>query len=159
MSRFWRVAAVALAVVAVAVSLGLAGRSQAPSAEQRVRHLTAELRCPVCQGLSVADSTSSTSQAIAADVRTRVLAGQSDQQIRSYYVAHYGQWILLNPPGAVGRLVWMVPIALVLGAAAVLTVALRRWSAGGHTRAPTEADRQLVEQTRRTLAARSAELQ
>jgi cytochrome c-type biogenesis protein CcmH len=120
-------AAVALAAIVV-VSLMTASHSAAPTVQQRAHRLDGQLRCPVCQGLSVADSPSSTSQAIAADVQRRVEAGQTDDQIRSYYVDRYGSWILLSPSGGGSQLVWLVPV-LALGAAlALLTVALRRWT-------------------------------
>jgi len=159
MIRHGRTVVLILVAIAAAVALSLAARSHPASQQQRVRHLTSELRCPVCQGLSVADSTSSTSQAIAGDVRARVAAGQSDQAIRSYYVAHYGQWILLNPPGTAGHVASIVPLGLIVGAGVALTVALRRWAASGHNRVPTDADRQLVEQTRRAFSGRAVDLQ
>ena len=87
-----------LAVVAVALVIGGAGRShptRSPAA--RAHDIAAVLRCPVCQGLSVADSPSPTAKAIYDDVRHRVDAGESDASIEAYYVDRYGQWILLQP--------------------------------------------------------------
>jgi len=156
MTRSLRRAAVVVVAAAFAVSLLVAARTSAPSAEQRANHLNGQLRCPVCQGLSVADSHSSTSLAIAADVRRRVHAGQSDDEIRNAYVARYGEWILLNPRGGAGAVAWLLPIALVVGAGGGIGLALRRWSVST-LRTPTDADRKLVEQTRRRLAASSPE--
>lgn len=138
--------AVLLAAVVV-VSLMVASRSGPPSIEQRAHRLDTQLRCPVCQGLSVADSPSSTSQAIATDVLHRVQAGQSDDQIRGYYVGRYGSWILLSPSGPGAPLVWLLPVAGVAAALVLLTAAFRRW-----TRRPVEAldveDEALVAQLR-----------
>ncbi|MDQ1633463.1 MAG: cytochrome c-type biosis protein CcmH [Frankiaceae bacterium] len=126
-------AAFLLAAVVV-VSLLVASRSGTPTIEQRAHRLDTQLRCPVCQGLSVADSPSSTSQAIATDVLHRVQAGQSDQAVRDYYVGRYGSWILLSPSGPGAPLVWLLPVAGFAAALALLTAAFRRW-----TRRPVEA--------------------
>lgn len=139
----------------VAVALVMAADSRSGDAdgspEARTRRLAAELRCPVCQGLSVADSPSSTARAIAADIRRRVEAGQSDGEIRQAYVDSYGEWVLLEPPGrGLGSLVWVLPVAGLVLAAGGLGLAFRRWRrdpAG----APTDEDRDLVE---RALAGR-----
>ena len=151
MTRLLRRALLVLVAAGFAVPLFIATRTGEPTDAQRANHLNAQLRCPVCQGLSVADSHSSTSLAIAADVRHRVAAGQSDGEIRDAYVARYGEWILLNPPGRAGVIAWLLPIALVGAAAVAVALALRRWSVAT-LRTPTDADRRLVEQTRRRLA-------
>jgi cytochrome c-type biogenesis protein CcmH len=115
-------------VVAFVIALVVAAHGQPAGPAQRANRLDRELRCPVCQGLSVADSTSSTSAAIAADVRRRVDSGQSDAQIRAAYVARYGSWILLDPAGGLGRVAWLAPLVALGAAAGGLAVALRRWS-------------------------------
>ena len=137
--------ALAAVVVGALVAGSAAGRPD-PSPAARARRLSAELRCPVCQGLSVADSPSSTARAIAADVRRRVDQGQSDGAIRQAYVDRYGEWILLQPRGSgFGAVVWALPVAgLVLGGGA-LVLAFRRWRRQPALE-PTEADRALVEQ-------------
>ncbi|HEX5615006.1 MAG TPA: cytochrome c-type biogenesis protein CcmH [Acidimicrobiia bacterium] len=95
----------------------------------RANRLARELRCPVCQGLSVADSFEPTSEAIKSDIAERIDDGQSDGEIRQAYVDRYGESILLRPEGGgLGVLAWGLPVAvLVLGAAGVV-FALRRWS-------------------------------
>lgn len=147
MTRLLPRLAAALVVGGFAVAMLLAAQAGPGSAAQRANHLDSQLRCPVCQGLSVADSHSSTSLAIAADVRRRVAAGQSDDEIRSAYVARYGQWILLEPGGRAGAVAWALPIAGIAGAVALVAVALRRWASGG-LRTPTDAERALVERAR-----------
>lgn len=156
MTRPMRRVAVVLVAVGFAVSLFVASRASTPSDAQRANHINSQLRCPVCQGLSVADSHSSTSLAIAADVRRRVAAGQSDDAIRDAYVARYGEWILLDPRGGIGMIAWALPIALVVVAGAGIALALRRWSSGT-LRTPSDADRKLVEQTRRQFPSPSPE--
>lgn len=138
-------AAVVVATVAVAAN-GSGSGDSSPGA--RHENLTEELRCPTCQGLSVADSPSSTARAISDDVRRRIDEGQTDTEIRQAYVETWGEWILLEPQGrGVGLVVWLLPIAgLVLGAG-VLVVALTRWRRQPRYK-PTAEDRELVERVR-----------
>jgi len=134
------------AVVVAALVIGGAGRShpsRSPSA--RARAIAAELRCPVCQGLSVADSPSPTAKSIYDDVRRRVDAGESDGAIRAHYVGSYGQWILLKPPtSGMGAVVWVLPVTALLLGAGGLALAFRRWRREP-ARAATDEDRALVE--------------
>ena len=135
-----------LAVVVAALVIGGAGRarpSRSPAA--RAHDIAAVLRCPVCQGLSVADSPSPTAKAIYDDVRHRVDAGESDASIKDYYVGRYGQWILLQPEtSGVGALVWILPVTALLLGVGGLALAFRRWRRQP-VRAATDEDRALVE--------------
>jgi cytochrome c-type biogenesis protein CcmH len=143
----------AAAVVAAGfvLALVLASHGGPPTTAERAQRLDRELRCPVCQGLSVADSPSSTSAAIAADIRRRVLAGQSDQEIRDAYVARYGRWILLTPTGGLGAAAVVLPLAGLVVAGVAVGVTLRRW-ARRPDRAPTDEDLALVARLRRSAA-------
>jgi len=135
-----------LVIVVAAGGLALASRTAPPTPAERAQHLDAELRCPVCQGLSVADSPSSTARAIADDVARRVAAGQSDTRIRQYYVDRYGPGILLAPSGAPGAVALALPLLLAGVAAAGLFLALRR---GRHRARRADADdEQLVARLR-----------
>ena len=122
-----RIGPIALAAIVLG-SLLLGSQTDGPVTDgERVERLTEQLRCPVCDGLAVADSPSSTARAIAADVRSRVAAGQTDDHIRNAYVAQYGEWILLEPPaGGIGTLAWLLPAALVVGGAGMAAWTLRR---------------------------------
>jgi cytochrome c-type biogenesis protein CcmH len=99
-----------------------------PPREARVQALGKQLRCPMCQGLSIADSGSSAARAQMDKVRELVAAGQSDQEIRSYFVARYGEWALLEPPAeGMNLLVWVLPgLLLLLGLLAIARVVGRR---------------------------------
>ena len=144
--RRWLPVLALAVVVVVALVVGGAGRSQGSrSAGARAHAIASDLRCPVCQGLSVADSPSETAKAIYDDVRRRVDAGESDSEIRAYYVGRYGQWILLRPEtSGMGALVWLLPVtALFLGVGG-LALAFRRWRRQP-SRAATDEDRALVE--------------
>lgn len=66
--------------------------------EARTLALSHGLRCPVCQGLSVAASSSEAAVAMKDRVRSLVAQGYTDEQITDYFVERYGTWILLEPP-------------------------------------------------------------
>jgi cytochrome c-type biogenesis protein CcmH/NrfF len=84
-----------------------------PPPPEQVQNLSytigAKLRCPVCQGLSVADSTSVTAVQMQNRIRELVAAGYADDQIEAYFVERYGEWILLEPPARGNLLVWLGP--------------------------------------------------
>jgi cytochrome c-type biogenesis protein CcmH len=95
--------------------------------EARVQALGKLLRCPMCQGLSIADSGSSAARAQMDRVRELVAEGQSDDEIRAYFVARYGEWALLEPEAhGLNWLVWLGPLALLLLGALVIRGLLRR---------------------------------
>ena len=144
--RRWVPAVALLAVIIAALVVGGAGRSgSSHSPAARAHAIASELRCPVCQSLSVADSPSETAKAIYDDVRRRVDAGESDSAIRAYYVGRYGQWILLKPENSgMGALVWVLPVAALLLGAGGLALAFRRWHRQPALAASAE-DRALVE--------------
>lgn len=70
------------------------------------------LRCPVCQGLSVNDSPADGARAMKARIRELVAMGYSREQIEDYFVARYGNWVLLAPPAE--RQHWAVYVAPVV---------------------------------------------
>lgn len=119
-------------LVAAVVALGLAAawsaRPQPLTAADRVDRISSELRCPVCQGLSVADSPSDTARAMRAQVAQRVAEGRTDDEIEAEFRRSYGDWILLSPPlVSPSGLVWLAPLA---------AVALGAWIAWARARAP-----------------------
>jgi cytochrome c-type biogenesis protein CcmH len=133
-----------LAVVAVALALG-ATHPSAKTPAQRAAAIDAVVRCPSCEGLSVADSSSATAVAIRAAVVARVHAGQSDAAIEQFLVSRYGEGILLRPPtSGLAGLVWLLPVvAAIAGITGIAVVFWRR-------RAPAEvvlsqSDRALVD--------------
>lgn len=87
----------------------------------RTMALTVQMRCPVCQGLSVADSQTEAAVAMRTRVEEMVAAGYDDEQIVAWFVDRYGQWVMLEPPtSGVTWLVWLAPAAFVLAGAVVL---------------------------------------
>ena len=120
----------ALGVVVVVAVVVLVVRSRPDnSPAARVDRLEHQLACPVCEGQSVFDSNSPQSQAIRDDIPRRIAAGQSDAEIRAYYVSRYTEKILETPSNSgLGIVAWGLPaLAVILGAAGIV-VAVRRWS-------------------------------
>ena len=65
--------------------------------EDRVRAISSGLRCVVCQNLSVADSPAEMAVQMRGIVREQLKAGKTPDEIRSYFVSKYGEWVLLAP--------------------------------------------------------------
>ncbi|GAC1644596.1 MAG: hypothetical protein NVS4B12_09820 [Ktedonobacteraceae bacterium] len=96
--------------------------------DQHVQHLGAQLKCPVCQGESVADSPSDRAQQIRAIIRQKIQAGESDQQIIQYFSDRYGEQIVWSPQWwGFSLLTWLVPIALLLSGLVLIFFTLRDW--------------------------------
>jgi len=136
---------VALLVVIVAVLSAATFTSRsAPTAQDRVNNISVTIRCPKCAGESVAVSSSPASLEIRKEIAEQVQQGQSDEQIRSYYAAKYGEAILLTPSASgLNALVWILPVVALALAIAGLAIAFRRWATTTVDPA-TEEDRQLV---------------
>lgn len=87
-----------------------------------------QLRCPVCQQLSILDSPAELVVQMRAVVRERLEAGESEDEILAYFVSKYGQWVLLDPPKeGFNLVVWLTPLVLLLGGAAVLAKVFVGW--------------------------------
>lgn len=93
--------------------------------DQRTNEVASLLRCPVCQGLSVADSPSTMAQDMKHQVREFLARGYTQEQILGYFEKSYGQFVLLKPKfSGVSTLVWLLPVAaLIFGAVVVLSKA------------------------------------
>ncbi|MGH7656569.1 MAG: cytochrome c-type biogenesis protein [Gemmatimonadaceae bacterium] len=97
--------------------------------DARTSELAKQLRCPVCQGLSIQDSPSELSQQMRAVVKDQLRAGRTPDEVKAYFVSKYGEWILLEPkPHGFNILVYAMPIALVLVGLAVIFFAVRKWT-------------------------------
>jgi cytochrome c-type biogenesis protein CcmH len=140
---------IALAIVVLVALAVVLWPSSSDSPAARAHDLETQLKCPECQGLSVADSQAPTSRAIRADIKRRIKAGQSDERIRQAYVDTYGESILLTPQDSgVSLLVWILPIVVLALGATGIVFALRRNRDQPHLHA-TEADARLVEREHR----------
>ncbi len=95
----------------------------------RTDEVGALLRCPVCQGLSVADSPATMAVNMKAQVGEMLAQGYDQEQILTYFERSYGEFVRLQPPlrGA-NWLVWLGPLGALLAGAAVVGWALRKSS-------------------------------
>lgn len=97
--------------------------------DRRTRALAAQLRCPVCAGASIQESPSVEAQEMKAVVREHLAAGETEEQVRDFFVSKYGEWILLKPPAhGTNLLVYLLPVALLLGGGFFVYRTARRWT-------------------------------
>ena len=82
---------------------------------ERTEELTDVMRCPVCQGLSIADSGTMIAMAMKEEVRQFIAAGYTDEQILLYFESSYGEFIRLEPKATgFNLMVWIAPAAALL---------------------------------------------
>jgi cytochrome c-type biogenesis protein CcmH len=124
-----RVLVWALALVA-ALLVGPEGRAVTPAVdEEAVTRIASQLRCVVCQNLSVADSPSEMAKQMRELIRERVARGDTPEQVVAYFVERYGEWVLLSPrPRGFTLLVWVAPFAALLGGLLVVLRVTHRWA-------------------------------
>ena len=95
--------------------------------EQHFKDLIEELRCLVCQNQSLLDSDAELAHDLRAEVYNMIQAGKSDEEIITFLVARYGDFVLYNPPLKPSTwLIWFGPFVLLLIAAFLLLRAVRR---------------------------------
>jgi cytochrome c-type biogenesis protein CcmH len=101
-------------------------RLEGAALESRAKEVGGLLRCPVCQGLSVADSPSTMAQNMRVQVKELLAAGYDQEQILAYFERSYGEFVRLKPQlRGVNWLVWLAPVAGLLLGAMVIAWALR----------------------------------
>jgi cytochrome c-type biogenesis protein CcmH len=107
-----------LAVLAVALIIGSGALDSAPeSTAQRAASVEADVRCPSCDDLSVAQSNETTAIAVRHQIESMVASGASTADIDQTLVSEYGQTVLLTPPDAGGiPVLWIVPMVVLVGA-------------------------------------------
>lgn len=151
MTRWLTTAAVggAIGIAAIAIVLVLSSTVPVTDAD-RVDRLARELRCPDCQGLSVADSPTASAREIRRQIGLLVEDGTTDDGVRAHFVDRYGQWILLAPSSPAA---WIIPFAVV----AAGTLALGAWLVRRRTVAPA-ARMNLTDDERRRLRAEAEAL-
>ena len=97
--------------------------------EAQTTRLASELRCPVCQGLSIQESPSEISQQMRALVKEQLSQGKTPDDVRAYFVSKYGEWILLAPAArGFNWFVYLFPAVLLVGGAGFIALLVRRWT-------------------------------
>jgi cytochrome c-type biogenesis protein CcmH len=96
--------------------------------DEDVQAIASQLRCVVCQNLSVADSPSEMAHQMRDLIRERLAAGDRPDQVMAYFVQRYGEWVLLAPPArGLNLLLWLAPFGAVAGGLVLVLVLTRRW--------------------------------
>lgn len=124
------------AILPVLLAVLLAGAAQAvepsemlkdPALEARARVISQEIRCLVCQNQTIDDSNADLAHDLRVILRERLQAGDTDQQVKDYLTARYGDFILLKPPfRARTLLLWIGPALIFLAGAGIIVVAALR---------------------------------
>jgi len=124
---------------------------------QLTERVAGDMRCPVCQGLSVADSQTATAVAMKAEVRQMLEAGYDRRQVLDYFEESYGEFIRLAPKAEGFNLfVWIAPVAaLLIGLALIIQQMRKKKATPGASSAETVVDDELqeyLERVRREVA-------
>lgn len=115
-----------------------------PALEARYHALSQELRCPKCQNQNIADSNAPIAQDLRRQLYQQLEAGASDEEIREYMVARYGEFVRYRPEMAGPTLIlWVAPVLLLIAGAGIAFAVLRSRRHGGG---------ELSEEERRELA-------
>lgn len=117
-----------------------------PVIEQRLISISEEMRCLVCQNESLAGSRSDLANDLRREIRILISEGKTDDQIRSFMVERYGDFVLYRPPvKPITWLLWIGPfIILVIGIAGLLMY-LRRRNSNITNLVLTDADNQKID--------------
>ena len=114
----------ALGVAAGVHRVALAGTVR----DEDVLAIASQLRCVVCQNLSVADSPSEMAHQMRDLIRERLAAGDRPDAVKAYFVQRYGEWVLLAPPArGLNLVLWLAPFGAVAGGFILVLTLVRRW--------------------------------
>jgi cytochrome c-type biogenesis protein CcmH len=112
----------------LALMLVMPSLAHADALDEGVRRVGLQLQCPVCEGQNVADSPSGLAGDMRNVIRTKLTAGESDQQILDEFVASYGDSILTEPPKrGISLGVWVGPVIGLLLGIGLVALLLRAW--------------------------------
>ena len=98
-----------------------------PVIEARLKAMSSELRCLVCQNTTLADSTAPLAEDLRKEIREQLRAGKSDQEVIDYLVARYGDFVRYRPPvNNETALLWFGPFILLIIGGLVLYRVLKK---------------------------------
>lgn len=156
LSVLWMTSRLAVVILSLAAVTGAAWAVEPDeilkdqALETRARHISAELRCLVCQNQSIDDSNAPLARDLRILVRERLKAGSTNQQVLDYIVARYGEFVLLKPRFAPHTLVlWLAPLIVLAGGIVLARSAFRsgrQADAAAKPEALTEEERLRLEQ-------------
>jgi cytochrome c-type biogenesis protein CcmH len=137
------IAAAALVALLTLIALNALRPGQQVTRAETAAAIAAELRCPDCQSLSVADSHTPSAVEIRREIDELLAGGASPDGVRQHFTERYGDWILLAPRSP---LAWALPFLAILVGVGLLVIWLRPWVRAGHgavTTQPAGPDAQL----------------
>jgi cytochrome c-type biogenesis protein CcmH len=121
--------------------------AQDPQLEVRLVALSQELRCLVCQNESLASSHAELADDLRREVRDLLREGKSDQEVKDFLVARYGDFVLYRPEvKPLTWVLWFGPFLLLGVAALFLGIYLRQRRRLVETSALSDADRERAQQ-------------
>lgn len=121
----FRVCLVTLCLLSGALTGSVAGAQSIN--EIRAKALYDELRCVVCAGQSIAESNAELAQDMRTQVQLLIETNKSDAEIRDWFVARYGDAVLMNPPlKPLTLALWFGPVLIFLFGAGVTGLVLLR---------------------------------
>ena len=124
-----------------------------PVTEQRLISISEEMRCLVCQNESLAGSRSDLANDLRREIRTLIKEGKSDEQIRSFMVERYGDFVLYRPPvKPITWLLWIGPFVILLVGIGFLFSYLRRRNANVTAKELTAEENQKIDALLNTLS-------
>lgn len=120
---------ISLAMIFVSFNLYAATETN-PQTEARLKALSSELRCLVCQNTTLADSNAPLAEDLRNEIRDLMQQGKTDEEVKAYLVERYGDFVLYRPPmQANTALLWFGPfVMLAIGIITLLVVLKKRIS-------------------------------
>lgn len=98
-----------------------------PALEARLKAMSHELRCLVCQNSTLADSSAPLAEDLRKEIRAQMRAGKSDKEVVNYLVARYGDFVRYRPPvNNSTALLWFGPFLLLIIGGFVLYRVLKK---------------------------------
>ena len=116
-----------LIVLLCGLAAGLVAAQDDPALEKRVREISTELRCLVCQNQTLADPNAPLAVDLRNQVREQLKSGKSERDVIDFLVARYGDFVLYRPPFQSNTvLLWLGPFLLLVVGLTLLVWRLRR---------------------------------
>ena len=120
----------AAAIACLVVALSSASAWPDLALDTRLKSLESQLRCLVCQNQTLAESEAPLAEDLRKEVRELAVSGKSDDEIRSYLVARYGDFVLYKPPvKPTTYVLWFGPFLLLACGVLVWWIVVRRRAA------------------------------
>lgn len=112
----------------LSLALLIAFQVNADTLEDQIADISGELMCPVCEGQSVAESNAQLARDMRAIIKTKLLEGNTKEEIIDYFISSYGETILASPPPrGFSAILWLLPVLSVLIGAAIILRTIRSY--------------------------------